>query len=360
MTTMNPGAWAGRRVLVTGHTGFKGSWLALWLSRLGAVVTGLSDCVPTEPSLYELAGVGECVTSLRGDVADPGILADVVEDARPSVVFHLAAQPLVRASYDDPVSTFRTNVLGTVYALEAARLASKPVDAVVVVTTDKCYENRAWEHGYRETDRLGGRDPYSASKAAAEIVTRSYREALVSSVGLPSIVSVRAGNVIGGGDWATDRLIPDIVRAVASPEARVVLRNPNAHRPWQHVLDCLAGYLLLTERLLADPGLAGPWNFGPDVARSATVEQVVTHFVDRLGQEVDIRVEADQNRHEELLLSLDASRARRRLGWEPRLSLEEAVVSTADWYAAHLDGQDARTLTEDQIIKYEARLELND
>ena len=356
MAILTTSAWADRRVLITGHTGFKGSWLALWLARLGARVTGLSDRVPTEPSLYELAGVDEQVTSLRGDVADPDAMRGAVEQARPSVLFHLAAQPLVRASYDDPVTTFRTNVMGTVHALEAARLASQPVEAVVVVTTDKCYENRAWDHGYRESDRLGGRDPYSASKAAAELVTRSYRDALMTPAGGPRVVTVRAGNVIGGGDWADDRLLPDLVRAAASPEPRVTLRNPTAQRPWQHVLDCLAGYLLLTERLLGDPSLAGPWNFGPDVVGSATVEEVVVRFIERLGRQVHVAVEPDQERHEELLLALDATRARRRLGWEPRFSLEEAIASTADWYAAHLRGEDVRNLTTRQIDEYQARL----
>ncbi len=355
MASLTPGAWAERHVLMTGHTGFKGSWLSLWLSRLGARVTGFSDDVPTEPSLYELAGVAESVTSLRGDVADLDAVRGAVEDAQPSVLFHLAAQPLVRAAYDDPVTTFRTNVLGTVHALEAARLASHPVDAVVVVTTDKCYENRAWDHGYRESDRLGGRDPYSASKAAAELVTRSYRDALLAPTGGPRVVTVRAGNVIGGGDWAADRLLPDLIRAASSPEPRLTLRNPTAQRPWQHVLDCLAGYLLLTERLLGDASLAGAWNFGPDVARSATVEEVVTRFVDRLDQAVDIAVEPDEHRHEELLLALDATRARRRLGWEPRFSIEEAIASTADWYAAHLRGEDVRDLTTRQIDAYQAR-----
>ncbi len=348
--------WAGRPVLVTGHTGFKGSWLSSWLTRLGSVVTGFSDGVPTEPSLYELTGLAERITSLRGDVADPVALATAVEEARPSVIFHLAAQPLVRASYDNPVETFRTNVLGTVQVLEAARRATHPIDAVVIVTTDKCYENRAWEYGYREDDRLGGRDPYSASKAAAELVTRSYRDALLTPAGGPPVVTVRAGNVIGGGDWAADRLLPDIVRAAAAPRPRLVLRNPSAQRPWQHVLDCLAGYLLLTERLLTDPDLAGPWNFGPDVAQAASVAEVVERFVDGLGRQIEVSVESDHQRHEELLLSLDATRARRRLGWDTRFDLEAAIATTAAWYAAYLDGRDVRELTERQIIAYEERL----
>jgi CDP-glucose 4,6-dehydratase len=345
--------WSGRRVLVTGHTGFKGSWLSLWLAGHGAQVTGFSDRVPTQPSLYELAKVDQDVESLRGDVADLESLRSTVRDARPSVVFHLAAQPLVRSSYDDPIGTFRTNVMGTSNVLEAVRLAEHPIDAVVVVTTDKCYENRGWDHGYRETDELGGRDPYSASKAAAELVTRSYRDSLLPGDGAPRIVSVRAGNVIGGGDWAQDRLLPDVVRAAGTAEPRVELRNPEAERPWQHVLDCLAGYLTLTERLLGDARLTGAWNFGPAVGRSATVAEVVGLFVERLGHRVDVEVRRDPQRQGALLLPLHVSRSPRRLGWEPRLSLRDAVGLTADWYAAYLRGEDVRTLTRRQIDDYE-------
>lgn len=345
--------WNGRRVLVTGHTGFKGSWLSVWLHQMHAEVVGFSNGVPTQPSLFELAEVNGIVESVFGDVRDLDALARTIDDTEPSVVFHLAAQPLVLASYEDPIGTLETNVLGTANVLEAVRRSKTPVDAVVVVTTDKCYENRGWDHGYRETDRLGGRDPYSASKAAAEHVVNAYRSSLLGESARCGVVTVRAGNVIGGGDYASDRLIPDLVRASETPGGRITLRNPNAERPWQHVLDCLSGYLLLVERLLHDPDLAGAWNFGPVVGSTATVGEVVDEFVHRLGCDVEIARSDVSVQHEELLLAIDSSRARRRLGWRPRLSLHDAIRVTADWYAAQAGGMAAQELTSNQIRDYE-------
>lgn len=345
--------WLDRRVLVTGHSGFKGSWLTLWLDHIGAKVVGFSDEVPTTPSLFAEAGIDHVASSMWGDVRDLEVMCSVMEESRASVVLHLAAQALVRPSYDDPAGTFETNTMGTVNVLEAVRRVGPQVEAVVVVTTDKCYENRGWEYGYREHDRLGGRDAYSASKAAAELAVSSYRAQLVAEGHRAAVATVRAGNVIGGGDWATDRLIPDLVRAAAEPEARVELRHPGAERPWQHVLDCLAGYLVLTERLLGDTALAGPWNFGPEAGRSATVGEVAERFLASLGREVGIDVRPDPGRHEEPVLALDASRARRRLGWRPRLELAQAIDMTAGWYVAHREGGDARQLTLEQIRAFE-------
>ena len=345
--------WAQRRVFLTGHTGFKGSWLSLWLSRMGAELVGYSNGVPTDPSMFDAVGLEGRIDSVDGDVRDFPALAEVLSDAAPSVVFHLAAQPLVRQSYEDPIETLATNIMGTVNVLESVRQASTPVDAVVIVTTDKCYENRSWEYGYRETDRLGGKDPYSASKAAAELVTHAYRESLLDRAADPRIVTVRAGNVIGGGDFAADRLIPDLVRAAGTSEARVVLRNPTAERPWQHILDCLSGYLCLAEQLINDASLSGPWNFGPAIWPSAPVEAVVRTFVEHFGYEIAVDVEPDPDRVEELLLALDASRANRRLGWRPRLELDAAIEWTADWYRAHLRGDDMHEQTLLQIASFE-------
>lgn len=355
MSKVSPDAatWAGRRVFLTGHTGFKGSWLSLWLDRLGAEVVGYSDGEPTAPSLFGAAALDRSVTSIFGDIQDLQSLSSALGESAPSVVIHLAAQPLVRRSYEDPVATFASNVMGTVNLLEAVRRAPRRVDAVIIVTTDKCYENRGWDFGYRESDRLGGKDPYSASKAAAEIVTRSYREALFGPQAGFGVATARAGNVIGGGDFASDRLIPDIVRAATVANPRVVLRNPTAERPWQHVLDCLSGYLLLAERLLHDPGLAGPWNFGPPVGPSSTVSAVVDDFVNRLNPGITVEVRPEPEKTEELLLALDATRARRLLGWAPRLALTESIALTADWYSAYLRQEDVHDVTLGQIADYE-------
>lgn len=349
--------WSSRRVFITGHTGFKGSWLSLWLHHLGAEVSGYSLGVPTEPSLFEAARVGELVNGHIGDVADLDRLAGVVAEQGPDVVFHLAAQPLVRRSYEDPVTTFRTNVLGTTHLLEAVRRAGG-VQVVVVVTSDKCYRNNEWDWGYREVDELGGLDPYSASKACAELVTAAYRNSFSSSGTTPTAVaSARGGNVIGGGDWSDDRLIPDAVRA-AWAGAPLVVRNPGSVRPWQHVLDCLDGYLLLARKLWDDPSLAGPWNFGPDEASTRTVEWVVGRITELLGAgdlgwSQQLLHDAP---HEAGVLRLDSSQARMRLGWRPQLSIDEAVRMTGAWYQAFRRDGDARSITCRQIDEYSSRI----
>jgi CDP-glucose 4,6-dehydratase len=338
---MNPGFWAGRTVLVTGHTGFKGAWLTLWLHLLGASVVGVSRGVPTSPSLFGVARVDEVVEQVDADVRDFEAVAGAFERSSPSVVLHLAAQPLVRRSYDDPRGTFEANVMGVVNVLEAAR-AVGGVDAVVNVTSDKCYANREWEWGYREDEAMGGADPYSASKGASELVTAAYRR----SFGL-RVATGRAGNVFGGGDWAADRLVPDLMRAVAEGRP-VALRYPESVRPWQHVLNPLSGYLALAERVAGDAGFADGWNFGPpdDDARP------VRWIAERLG--VEWEQAGGEHPPEARALKLDSSKARGRLGWRPRWGLDEGLRRTVEWHEAQRDGADMRAVTLGQIEAYAA------
>jgi CDP-glucose 4,6-dehydratase len=351
---IRPGFWRERRVFLTGHTGFKGSWLALWLAHEGARTTGYALPPPTTPSLYELAGVGAHLDSVIGDINDGAHLRAAMETARPEVVFHLAAQPLVRDSYAKPVSTFATNVMGTVNVLEAAR-AVPSVRSVVVVTTDKCYQNREWVWGYREGDALGGHDPYSASKAAAEIVTASYRASFFAGgAGGASIATARAGNVIGGGDFAWDRLLPDFIRALEH-KTELEIRHPGAIRPWQFVLEPLLGYLELAERAHAgEAGIADAWNFGPDEAGTRTVGEIIEGFATACApHRPAIRFGAAAPQvHEATLLKLDTSKARARLAWRPRLDLDATLALTAEWYRGYLEGADLRALTERQLERY--------
>lgn len=342
-----------RRVLVTGHTGFKGSWLSLWLARRGAQVTGLALDPPTEPSLYRLAGVGKVVRSLRGDIRDLARVRAVVREAEPEIVLHLAAQPLVRLSYETPVETFATNVLGTVHVLEAVRECAA-TRAVVCVTSDKCYENRERLEGYREDEPMGGHDPYSASKGAAEIAVASYRRSFFASkTPRVGIASARAGNVIGGGDYALDRVVPDTLRAYDAGRP-VQLRNPRATRPWQHVLDPLAGYLRLAERLLEAPdAYAEGWNFGPAGEGHATVSDVVERLGARLGVRPAWELAPGGGPHEARVLGLDCTKAREKLGVSARLTLDDAVTWTAEWHRDVREGGDARAACERQIDRFE-------
>jgi len=349
------GTFAGRRVLVTGHTGFKGAWLALWLAEMGAEVSGFALEPPTEPSIFVDARVADKLSAHRiGDVRDAAALAAFVSEVRPEVVLHLAAQPLVRDSYDDPVGTYATNVMGTVNLLEAVR-ACDSVRAVVSVTSDKCYENREWEFAYRENDAMGGFDPYSSSKGCAEIVTAAYRQSFFAGPGSARISSARAGNVVGGGDWARDRIVPDCVRALTRDEA-VIVRNPDAVRPWQHVLEPLAGYLTLAASLLDGGDAEGAWNFGPDADGGVPVRVVVEQLLAAWGSgswELDPAASAQP--HEAKLLRLDSSKARTQLGWTPVWDIAQTLTRTAAWYGAwHRDAAAARELCLQDIADYTA------
>lgn len=351
--------WTGKRVLITGHTGFKGGWLALWLQDLGAQVIGLAVDPPTDPSLFELGHVGEGMVSRYGDVRDFRVVLEAFERHQPEIVFHLAAQPIVRTSYESPVETIETNVMGTVHVLEAMRQV-KSVRAGVFVTSDKCYENTESElWGYRETDAIGGRDPYSSSKGGAELMVSAYRRSFFSAKEGTSperaVATVRAGNVIGGGDWADDRLIPDMVRAFS--EGRPVhIRRPDSIRPWQHVLDPLSGYLQIAQSLWEDEGqrYAEAWNFAPRERDAKPVGYVVRQMAERWGDGASAILDEGTHPHEATYLRLDCSKARVRLGWTSRLSLDEALAWTVDWYQAVLEGKDARAMTLQQIHQFRA------
>ena len=347
---MTPGFWDGRRVLLTGHTGFKGAWLSLWLDALGADVYGDALDPPPSPSLYESADVGRAIESTIADIRELGRLTETVAAIRPDVVFHLAAQSLVLRSYDDPVETFTTNVVGTVNVLEALRRAELAC-AVVAVTTDKVYENRGWPWRYRENDRLGGHDPYSSSKAACELVVHAYRESFFRGQDGLAVATARAGNVIGGGDWTPGHLVPDAIAALEAEES-VLLRHPNAIRPWQHVLDCLSGYLLLAERLDDTATATGEWNFGPLDADCVPVHALVEALAERLGVAHGWAQDPDPHAAEEAELLLDSTKAVRLLGWQPRLTLEVALDWVVDWHRGHSAGGDAGALCREQIDRY--------
>jgi CDP-glucose 4,6-dehydratase len=353
-------AFAGRldgcQVLVTGHTGFKGGWLCLWLQQLGAQVSGYALPPETSPNLFELARVDQAVRHFTADVRDYDTLLGIMQEHRPELVLHLAAQSLVRRSYREPKTTFDTNVAGTVNLLEAIRCTDS-VQAAVIVTSDKCYESREWIHGYREDDRLGGHDPYSASKGAAELVTAAYQRSFFSRAAddrLLGLATVRAGNVIGGGDWAENRIVPDAVRAVASDQP-LVIRNPGSVRPWQHVLEPLAGYLALAVRLLEDPErYSGAWNFGPIEPLLVNVESLVSALFGRLGRGESIVQSDSRSQHETGLLRLSCDKAMIRLGWQPLWTTSTAIDHTADWYrGVLLEDRDAQELSLQQIDAYQ-------
>jgi CDP-glucose 4,6-dehydratase len=347
--------WKGKKVLITGHTGFKGSWLSLWLHSLGAEVTGYALDPPTEPSLFRLARGGEIVADHRGDIRDGEGLSAVMRETRPEIIFHMAAQPLVRESYKNPVETYAVNVIGTVNLLEGVRHC-RSVRAVVNVTTDKCYENHEWSWGYRENDRLGGHDPYSNSKACSELVTAAYRTSFFNQADYHvhgvAIATARAGNVIGGGDWAADRLIPDCFRAILAGEP-IRIRNPHAIRPWQHVLEPISGYMLLAQRLYEEKDAwATGWNFGPSDDDARPVQWLVERLCSLWGDGASWVLDGGNHPHEAHYLKLDCSKARSELGWKPRWGLPHVMESIVRWTKAYHLGKDMRALCLKQIHEY--------
>lgn len=349
---VDPAFWSGKRVFLTGHTGFKGSWMALWLQRMGAHLTGFALPPPTAPALFDVARVGERMSSIIGDIRDQRALERALVDADPEIVIHMAAQPLVRASYDDPVGTYATNVMGTVHLLDAVRRASG-VRACVVVTTDKCYENREWVWGYREDEAMGGHDPYSNSKGCAELVVSAYRRSFLAEAGI-ALASARAGNVIGGGDWAADRLIPDILRAIERGEP-VLIRNPLAVRPWQHVLEPVGGYLALAQALWLQPECAAQaWNFGPRDDDARPVQWIVERLCDAWGDGADWTRDDSVQPHEARYLKLDISKACAELGWEPRWDLAEALASIVAWHRAWLANADMHDYCDAELERFAA------
>jgi CDP-glucose 4,6-dehydratase len=352
---VTPSFWSGKRVLVTGSTGFKGSWLSYWLIRMGAEVTGLALEPATSPNLYGEARLADLFETKIVDVRDAEALAGVASAAKFEIIFHLAAQSLVRASYDRPLETYAVNAMGTANVLDAVRGAGE-VRAVLCVTTDKCYENREWVWPYREVDALGGHDPYSSSKACAEIVVAAYARSFFSAPSAPGIATGRAGNVIGGGDWSQDRLVPDLARAFHAG-THAVVRNPESVRPWQSVLDVLHGYVILAERLYAQPGVfGGAWNFGPDPSSEASVASIADRLRDAWGGDVAwAYAHAEGAPHEARLLKLDSSKARALLQWRNLIGVDDVVRSLARWYREFYGGAGARALMDDDLAEFENR-----
>lgn len=353
---MKAAFWQGKRVFLTGHTGFKGGWLSLWLQQLGAEVTGYALEAPTTPSLFEVAGVARGMVSIIGDVRDGEALKRAMAQARPEIVIHMAAQPLVRYSYANPVETYATNVMGVVNLLEAVR-ATPGVRSVVNVTSDKCYENREWPWGYRENEAMGGYDPYSNSKGCAELVTAGYRSSFFNAEKYAehgiALGSGRAGNVIGGGDWAMDRLIPDMLRAIGAGQP-VMIRNPHSIRPWQHVLEPLSGYLTLAEKLYTEgPVHAEGWNFGPHDTDAKPVEWIIERMTQEWGAGASWSLDGQDHPHEATYLKLDCSKARGQLGWHPRWDIGQTIAKIVEWHKACDQGADMRSMTLAQITTYQ-------
>ena len=350
---INPSFWKGKRVFVTGHTGFKGGWICLWLKHLGVEVIGYSLEPATVPSLFEAADVGEGMKSIIGDIRDHAKLSKAISESKPDVVIHMAAQPLVRYSYAQPAETYEVNVMGTVHLLEGVR-ATPSVKAVVNVTTDKCYENREWVWGYRENEAMGGVDPYSSSKGCAELVTSAYRQSFFEPAGI-ALASARAGNVIGGGDWAADRLIPDFLRAMDAGET-LNIRSPQAVRPWQHVLEPLSGYLMLAEQLYSNgASFAEGWNFGPSDDDSRTVSWIIERMAE-MRKDINWQCDEAPQLHEANLLKLDSSKARRQLNWQPLWRLQTALQKTLEWHEAWRNAEDMRAVSLAQINDYQSTL----
>lgn len=352
-SAVNPAFWEGKKVFLTGHTGFKGSWLSLWLQSMGAKIKGFSLEPPTTPALFTEAKVAAGMESEIGDIRDFSSIKASITTFNPDILIHLAAQPLVRLSYREPVDTYATNVMGTVHVLEAARQCSH-LKAIVNVTTDKCYENREWEWGYRENEPMGGHDPYSNSKGCSELITAAYRNSFFNTADTAALASARAGNVIGGGDWAADRLIPDILRAFEQRRP-VIIRNPMATRPWQHVLEPLSGYLMLAERLYCEGGAyAEGWNFGPRDDDVRSVEWILNRMVKNWGGGARWRLDTNPQPHEAQLLKLDISKATTRLKWRPLWPLTQTLNSIVEWHQNWLSGYDPHRKTLEQITQYQA------
>jgi CDP-glucose 4,6-dehydratase len=352
---VNPSFWSTKRVLVTGHTGFKGSWLSVWLQHLGAQLAGYALPPATEESLFHLANVAEPMQSVYADIRDSERLKQLFEDFQPEIVFHLAAQPLVRLSYLIPAETYEVNVMGTIHVLEAARNIAS-CRCVLIITSDKCYENKEWAWGYRECDAMGGHDPYSSSKGCAELVTAAYRKSFFEKpdmIGQVGLASARAGNVIGGGDFSPDRLVPDLMATIASGKS-LLIRNPDAIRPWQHVLEPLSGYLTLAEMLWKNPAeYSQGWNFGPAPADVRPVRWIVEKLSEYWSGRISWEIDSAPKPHEAQLLTLDSAKARMLLGWTPRWTLEQALRAIAEWQDAYMNGESVRRVVLRQIGAYE-------
>jgi CDP-glucose 4,6-dehydratase len=354
-----PEFWQGRKVLITGHTGFKGSWLSLWLQAMGAELRGIALAPTTTPALFDVAQVVKGMDSQLADIRDASVIARLVRDFQPEIIIHMAAQPLVRLSYQQPIETYAINIMGTVHVLEAARHAGS-VRTIVNITTDKCYDNREWAWGYREDEPMGGHDPYSSSKGCVELVSNAYRKSFLNEAGI-AMATARAGNVIGGGDWALDRLVPDTLLALEKG-LPVKIRNPHATRPWQHVLEPLSGYLLLAEKMHEQgqtqastqaQNFAEGWNFGPRDEDARTVQWIVEHLCQAWGPSASWQLQPGKHPHEANYLKLDISKAKQRLQWAPRWSLEQALEHIIHWHRTWLDEQDVRALSIQQIHKYQ-------
>jgi len=351
---MNPEFWKGKSVLLTGHTGFKGSWLSLVLQKLGVKLVGFSKSIPTKPSLFELAKVEEGMISIYGDVRDQKLLEKTIDEHNPEIIIHMAAQAILRKSYEDPIETYETNVMGTVNLLESVRKVGG-TKVILNITSDKCYENSGSNNHYKEEDPMGGFDPYSNSKGCAELVTASYRNSFFNSTEFEkhgiALASARAGNVIGGGDWGQDRLIPDIMQGIIDGK-KIKIRNPNATRPWQYIMDPLNGYLMLIEKLWSKGTQYNEgWNFGP-LEDNKSVKWIVEKLTEYWDREIKLELDKENNPHEENYLSLDCSKAKNRLDWMPKLDLEKALVWTSDWYKDYEQNKDMRQITEEQITNF--------
>ncbi len=348
---MSDSFWHGKKVFITGHTGFKGGWLTFWLKLLGASVTGYSLAPMQEPNFFSLTKIADNISSTIGDILNQDLLTQTLQEVQPEIILHLAAQPLVRYSYDNPIETYAVNVMGTAHLLEAARKLSN-LKAIVVVTSDKCYENQEWLWGYRESDPMGGYDPYSSSKGCTELVVSAYRRSYFNEKNI-ALASVRAGNVIGGGDWAKNRLVPDLMRAFANHEV-AALRHPHAYRPWQHILDLLTGYLLLTKRLYQEGlNFAGPWNFGPSEENIISVGDVADLCAKFWGDDAKWQTVEARTLHEAILLKLDCNKSRALLGWSPRWNIQNSLKATVEWYRAFTNEEDMFSYTTQQIQQFE-------